>query len=110
MSLRILLDECLPRRLADELAPHNVTTVPRAGWAGLRNSLLLARIGNAYDVFITVDQNLTAQQNVNALPFGVIVLRAPSNTLAALRPLLPRVRQILAGMVAGRIEVVSTDA
>ena len=34
--MRVLLDECLPRRLKRLLADHEVVTVPEAGWAGKR--------------------------------------------------------------------------
>ena len=49
----------------------------------------LARIGGAFDCFITVDKNLPAQNLVSALSFGVIVLRTSSNRLQSLRPLVP---------------------
>ncbi|HTJ79728.1 MAG TPA: DUF5615 family PIN-like protein [Rariglobus sp.] len=93
--MRVILDECLPRRLGLELSGHLVSTVSLAGWAGISNGKLLARIAGNYDAFITIDKNLPAQQNTAALPFCVIVLRARSNQLPDLRPL---VRQILAAL------------
>jgi hypothetical protein len=56
--MRVILDECLPRRLGLELSGHLVSTVPLAGWAGISNGKLLARINGNYDAFITVDKNL----------------------------------------------------
>jgi len=41
--MRLLLDECVDRRLAPLLEGHEVTTVPRLGWAGLDGSGLLSR-------------------------------------------------------------------
>jgi len=32
--MRILIDECLPKKLKLELPDHLVKTVPEAGWAG----------------------------------------------------------------------------
>jgi hypothetical protein len=32
--MRVLLDECLPKKLKHELEANEVTTVPEAGWAG----------------------------------------------------------------------------
>ncbi len=40
--MRILLDEDLPRRLGSLLVGHDVSTVPRCGWAGVKNGKLLA--------------------------------------------------------------------
>jgi len=34
-----------------------------------------------YDVLVTMDRNLEFQQNLSALPFGVILVRAPSNRM-----------------------------
>ena len=42
----MLLDEQLPRQLARELAGHEVRTVQREGWAGLKNGELLRRAGD----------------------------------------------------------------
>ena len=105
--MRVLLDECLPRRLGLELTGHLVSTVPQAGWAGISNGKLLALIADNYDAFLTVDKNLPAQQNTAALSFGVIVLRAPSNQLADLRPLIPRILAALTALQPGAVEIVA---
>ncbi len=52
--MRILLDECVDRRLALQIIGHDVQTVPEAGWAGLKNGELLSRAQLDFDVFITV--------------------------------------------------------
>jgi len=105
--MRVILDECLPRRLGLELSGHIVSTVQAAGWAGISNGKLLARIAGNYDVFITVDKNLPAQQRTALLSFGVIVLRARSNQLADLRPLVPQVLSVLADLRPGQVVQVS---
>lgn len=101
--MRVILDECLPRKLGLLLTGHKVTTVQRAGWAGIANGKLLAKIAGSYDAFITVDQNLTAQQNTAALPFGIIVLHTPTNQLADLQPLVPRILAALAALKPGQV-------
>ena len=105
--MRVILDECLPRRLGFELAGHVVATVASAGWAGVSNGNLLARIAGNYDAFVTVDKNLPAQQRTTPLPFGVIVLRARSNQLADLRPLVPQLLVALAALKAGEVVLIS---
>jgi hypothetical protein len=32
--VKILLDECVPKRLGRSLSEHDVVTTPQAGWAG----------------------------------------------------------------------------
>jgi len=108
--MRVLLDECLPRRLCREFADHDVSTVPLAGWAGLSNGKLLACIAGRFDAFITVDKNLPSQNGTATLSFGVIVLRAPSNQLADLLPLVPRVIAELDRLQPGHVVVVAASA
>lgn len=105
--MRVILDECLPRRLGLELTGHLVSTVPQAGWAGNSNGKLLELIAGNYDAFLTVDKNLPAQQKTAALSFGVIVLRAPSSQLADLRPLVPQILAALTALQPGIVVIVS---
>lgn len=51
--MRILLDECLPRRFKNGLFGHEVQTVPEAGWASKQNGELLALAEGRFDVFVT---------------------------------------------------------
>jgi len=94
--MRVLLDECLPRRLRLDLPGHEVQTVPEAGWAGKKNGDLLRVAAGTFEVFITIDASLAFQQDVAGLAVAVIALSTRSNRLEALRPLMPRVREILA--------------
>lgn len=85
--MRVLLDECLPLRLGSAIVGHTVTTVPKAGWASIKNGRLLQLIAGAHDAFITIDKNMPAQQPMSNLPFGVIVLKAKSNRIADVLPM-----------------------
>lgn len=89
--MRILLDECLPRRLRTLLARHESMTAPDMGWAGKGNGELLRLAEGRFDVFLTSDRNLAFQQNVSGLQIAVIVLAARSNRFDALEPLMPKV-------------------
>ena len=108
--MRVLLDECLPRKLGRLLVGHEVSTVQQAGWAGVGNGQLLARIAGKFDAFITVDQNLPAQQKTATLPFGIIVLRTPTNQLVDLAPLVPQMLAKLHTLRPGQVIAVSTEA
>ena len=89
--MRILLDEDLPRRLGTLLVGHECSTVPRCGWAGIKNGKLLALAETRFDVFLTMDQNLEFQQNLATLPVAVLVVKALSNRLEHLVPLVPAI-------------------
>lgn len=93
--MRVLLDECLPRRLKRELAGHETRTAPEMGWASKRNGELLGLAVGQFDVFLTADRNLSHQQDLSSFDIAVIVLAARSNRLDDLRPLVPRLLEIL---------------
>lgn len=95
MVLKILLDECLPRKLKRELTGYEVQTVQGAGWASKKNGELLRLMLDVFDVFITVDSNMSYQQNLKDLPIRFIVLIAYNNRIKSLLPLMPRVRAAL---------------
>ena len=75
-------------------------------WRGIRNGELLARASNHFDVFVTVDRNLSMQQNVSAFPLSVIVLCAATNRLADLQPLVPELVRVLDASSPGRVTLV----
>jgi predicted nuclease of predicted toxin-antitoxin system len=93
--VKLLPDECIDGRLARDFSGHDVKTVPQMGWAGIKNGELLALAETDFDVFITVDRNLSFQQNLPKFNIAVLVLHAPSNRLADLRLLIPKIFSIL---------------
>ena len=102
--MRVLLDECLPAGLRRDLPGHDVTTVQRQGWAGTKNGALLARAGGAgIDAFVTIDKGVEFQQRVATLPLGVVAVRARSNDIDDLRPLMPAVLAALQALVPGQL-------
>jgi len=93
--MKLLLNECIDRKLAREFAGYEVKTVPQMGWAGMKNGQLLALAEVEFDVFITVDRNLSFQQNLPQFDIAVIVLQAASNRFADLKSLVPNILAIL---------------
>ncbi len=105
--MKLLFDECIDCRFTREFVGYQVKTVPQMGWAGVKNGQLLALAEAEFDVLITVDRNLSFQQNLPQFNIAVIVLQAPSNRLADLKPLAPDVLAILATATKGQATVVS---
>lgn len=102
--MRILLDECVPRRLRRDLPGHDVRTVAEMGWSGKKNGeLLRSMAADGFDVLVTVDQNLQHQQNLRAAGIGVVVLIAASNRWADLKPLMPAAEVALGSIQAGDV-------
>src|SRR4051812_49434619 len=86
--MRVLLDECLPRKLKREVEAEFVRTVPEAGWASKKNGELLRLANQDFDVLLTTDQNIGHQQNLKRFQLSFIVLVAPTNDIADLKPLM----------------------
>ncbi len=101
--MRILLDECVPRRFRQELPRHEVRTVPEMGWAALENGVLLAAASGKFDVLVTTDQRLSDQQNISTLAIAVVVLVARRNKLEFLLPLAPELRKVLEEVKLGEV-------
>ena len=93
--MRVLLDECLPRRLKNVLSGHETLTVPEAGWAGTKNGELLRLAAARLEVLITIDGNLEYQQNFRQAAIAVVVLASRSNRFDDLLPLVPRLLDAL---------------
>ncbi len=65
------------------------------GWASKRNGELLALAAGEFEVFLTVDRNLSYQQDVSSFDIAIVVLVARSNRLEDLRPLTPQILRAL---------------
>lgn len=104
--MNVLLDECIDRRFAQLLSGHNVKTVPQAGWAGIQNGDLMRRAENTFDVFITVDRNLSYQQDLSKVQIPVLVLRAVSNRFVDLEPFAEKVLEELSRATAGKAIII----
>ena len=101
--MRLLLDECVPKRLKRELLGHDAKTVQDLGWAGIKNEKLLRLADAQFDALLTVDQGIEYQQNLSGLSITVVVIMAASNDVDDLRPLLPGVEEALAKLRPGEI-------
>ncbi len=100
--MRVLLDECVPKRLGRALVGHAVRTVPQEGWSGRKNGQLLALMSAAgFEVLLTVDQSIRHQQDLHAAGVAVIVMIGGSNQIADLMPLVPDVLAALGTVQAG---------
>ena len=101
--MKLLLDECVTRYVKRDLVGHEVHTVDEAGVKGLKNGELLSVASGTYDVLVTVDQNLSYQQNLQSLEIAILVLVARQNSYDALKPLMPQALRALEKIKPGEI-------
>ena len=106
--MKVLLDECVDWRLSRHLARHEVKSARQMGWDAIENGGLLRLASGQFDVFITVDRNLSFQHNLTDLPIAVIVLQARTNRLADFRPLVPSLLAAMEIAQPGSVKLVNS--
>jgi hypothetical protein len=107
--VKVLLDECVDWRLSRDIIGHDVKTARQMGWTTIKNGELLALAGGQFEAFVTVDRNLSFQQNVISYPIAVIVLRAKTNRLVDLKPLVPKLLLAIEKAQPGVVEFIDAD-
>ncbi len=104
--MRVLLDECVDRRILRHLAGHDATTVSKRGWSGIKNGHLLALAEKEFDVLVTMDRNLSFQQSLPKFRIALIVLRSRSSRLGDLLPLVPEMVSAISSAKPGMASIV----
>lgn len=89
--MRILLDESVPEKLGRLLVGHSYSTVQRQGWTSVKNGKLLNLAKDDFDVLLTADKGMEYQQNQDALPVAILVVRAKSNRMEDLGRAVPAI-------------------
>jgi hypothetical protein len=102
--MRLLLDECLPRKLKNSLFAHECRAVPDEGWAGKKNGELLTLAERSgFQAFITIDRGIEYQQNLNPRSIAVVLIRTQSNRLVDLLPHVPEILNVLGSLQPGQL-------
>jgi predicted nuclease of predicted toxin-antitoxin system len=105
--MKLLFDECLPKRLKYDFPGHEAFTVDEVAFKGLENGDLLQAASGRFDVFITVDRRLTREHDVSLFDIGVIVLISQSNRYEDLKPLLLKILNKLGSISSGQVIEIS---
>ena len=107
--MRVLLDGCVNWRLGRDIIGHDVKTAHQMGWTTVQNGALLALASQHFDVFVTVDRNLSFQQNLDSFSIAVVVLQAKTNRLADLRPLVPTLLEAIKSARSGAVKFIGAS-
>jgi predicted nuclease of predicted toxin-antitoxin system len=101
--MKLLLDECVPRRLKRDFDDYEISTIDEAGLKGLKNGSLIRAASDVFQVLITVDKNIEHQQNKKDLPISIVILSAKSNHYESLSPLTREALKVLETIKIGEI-------
>lgn len=99
--MRVPLDNCVPKGLRASLTAHDAQIASEMGRGDLDNGALLDAMTGRLDAHVTVDRRLPPQQRIRERSFAVVVLRANSNRLAELLPVVPELLEALSDLAAG---------
>ncbi len=105
--MKILFDECIPRKFKNSFPNHECRTVAEVGLSGRRNGELL-RLAEAtgFEVFISLDRGLEYEQNLRSRKINIILVIASSSRLQDLLARVPEIQQVLAsGLKSDLIKV-----
>jgi len=106
--MKILLDENLPLKLKESFGKeHEVLSVRDLNWSGMKNGELLRSMTlDGFNIFITMDQNLPNQQNLDKIFPTIFILYGINNKLETLKELIPLVlKEIGKGVTPGVIPI-----
>ena len=88
--MKILLDECVSKRLKKYLDEFEVFTVTELELSGIKNGRLMTYcVENKFDVLLTIDKNLMHQQNLDKYPVTIVVLNCFTSKIEELLTFLP---------------------
>lgn len=94
--MKVLLDEQIPHPLRLLLGVHEVLPADYMGWKGLKNGSLLQKAADhGFQAVITNDAGIEFEQDRAALPVAVLYLKAGSNRIEDMQPLVPRILRAL---------------
>ncbi len=88
--MKILLDECVTKRLKPYVSNYEVYTVTEMRWNGIKNGKLMALcIDNNFDLLLTIDKNLLFQQKIDKFKLTVVVLDSLTSKIEELILFIP---------------------
>lgn len=88
--MKILLDECVTKRLKPYLQGFEVFTVSEVKWNGIKNGKLMSLCSdNNFDLLLTIDKNLLFQQNLDKYKLSIVVLNSLTSKIDELILFMP---------------------
>ena len=108
--MKLLLDNCVDIRAKSLWSAHEVVHARELEWRNLANGRLLSSAASAgFDAMITVDKNIRFQQNLSALPVGVVEIDTLRNRLPEVASVAGAVERALVHLRTHRFISVKAD-
>jgi len=105
--MKILLDECVTKKLKPYLKEFEVFTVTELGWGGIKNGKLLT-LGTEkdFDVLLIIDKNLIYQQNLKKHKISIAVLNTITSKIEEISQFVPSLKSQLPKFEFHRVYII----
>ncbi len=108
--MKILLDECVTKRLKPYLSGYEVFTVTDMGWNGIKiGKLLMLCADNKFDLILTIDKNLMFQQNLDKFKLTITVLNSLTSKVEELVLFMPSFLQQVSTLEKHKAYLIQKD-
>ena len=105
--MKILLDECVTKKLKAYLSEFDVFTVTQLGWSGTKNGKLMTLcVENGFNVLVTIDKNLVYQQNMDKYPVSIAVFNSGKSKIEELSAFIPAFKRQLSQFEPNKIYII----
>lgn len=108
--MRLLIDNCVPRKFARLIVGHEVSLARQQGWHELQNGDLIDVAEAAgFDALVTTDKNLRYQQNLKGRRVAIVVMSPRLVFFESLAPMIGQLMQALAHLEPGAFVVIHPE-
>jgi len=88
--MKVLLDECVTKKLKSHLSDLEVFTVSEMKWCGVKNGELMSLcVANHFDIVLTIDKNMIHQQSIEKYPITIVVFNSSTSKTDELALFIP---------------------
>ena len=108
--MKILLDECVTKKLKLFLREHTVFTIGQMEWNGLKNGMLLKRAEQKkFDILLTIDKNICYQQNTTKYQIAIVVLNSNNSNIEKVKEFIPNFIKQITSFEKGKLYIIEKD-
>lgn len=100
--MKILLDECVTKKLIPFLKDHEVSTVSQMKWNGLKNGELISKVEQAgFEMLLTIDKKIKYQQNISKYNIIIVIINTSSSSIESLSEYIPNLNKAIGSFEKG---------
>jgi len=102
--MKILLDECVTKKLKKHFSLHQVFTVANMNWLGMKNGNLMRNaINEGFDIILTIDKNLQFQNNMIEYNISIVIFHCENSKIETLIQFIPEFENQLTSFEKGKV-------